>query len=186
MPSPVRAVLLLALLSSAACGGELAGPADAGGGLTLSATPQAVGSVVSGDVQIDDLAAFGEEWERHTYHAETLTNRNQARGSFRVRIRWLGNFAEDFAAGRVVCLVVEPDGRTARLAGVIEETSIPGFVGLGAVWTVVDQGLAGDQTTDIAFAVSLATAMYHCRTGFGTGEFASFQTVGSGGLTVAP
>lgn len=186
MRSPVHTLLVLSLLSTVACGDELRDFPASPAGLSLSATPQAVGSVVSGDVQLGNLADFGVLWERQTYHAETLTKRDQARGFFRARFRYLGNTAEDFVTGRVVCLAVEPDGQTARLAGIIEESSIGGFVGLSAIWTVVDNGAGGDQTTDIRSGLSLADGMFHCRTGFGTGEFGTFQTVQSGGLTVTP
>jgi len=101
--------------------------------------------------------------EIHSYDAEIKNQR--VNGAFVVH-----NFDKDGgpvsdAKGEVICIVFEEDCKTARITGVITSGSDPTFIGLYAIWTVLDNGMGLNETTDIRYPIDQATADYHCNVG---------------------
>ena len=84
--------------------------------------------------------------------------------------------------GDMFCFTIV--GNTARLAGQIDKSTIPGLEGVYVVWTVIDNGEGAndppDQTSDF-FGASAADAASHCATGF---NLAPFLPVLGGNLQV--
>ncbi|WP_296704992.1 hypothetical protein [Algoriphagus sp.] len=75
--------------------------------------------------------------------------------------------------GEITCLVFEEDCQTARITGIINNSTIPFYKGRYVRWTVIDNGDSGDLTTDMQFSVSQEMAEFHCQTGAGVENFYS-------------
>lgn len=85
----------------------------------------------------------------------------------------------DRITGDVQCFVILPDGKTARVAGVItSSTNAQVPAGLDAIWTVRDNGEGSqdldDAATDLSWGHPSGTAQRHCDVGvrFYTGPHA--------------
>jgi hypothetical protein len=113
-------------------------------------------------------------------------------GSFQGRFEVRDVFTDGSEAlkvrGRVTCFTVEPDGRTARMGGVIE-----GGIDeppLEAVWTVRDNGEGAndpeDQATDLRFFQPPGTAEFHCAVGFPPEAFGTFGNNERANVQVRP
>ncbi|HEX6587897.1 MAG TPA: hypothetical protein VF039_02655 [Longimicrobiales bacterium] len=89
--------------------------------------------------------------------------------------------------GDVVCVTILPDGRTARVGGIIERASSPlpeGYT--AAVWTVRDNGEgrgATDFASDIRYGYPTGDEQFFCDQGFNLGVF---QPVERGNIQVRP
>lgn len=71
----------------------------------------------------------------------------------------------EWASGEVICMTLGDDGITARLGGVVTDSSNPDFIGQFAVWIAVDED-TGDFSTDIRTGFDIFTVEYHCTEGF--------------------
>lgn len=65
------------------------------------------------------------------------------------------------AQGTIDGIVFERDCKTARITGTITSGSDPAFIGLYAVWTVIDNGSSINETSDIRYPIDAETAKYH-------------------------
>jgi hypothetical protein len=100
--------------------------------------------------------------EKYSFDAHYLGD-GSLHGSFNVRDLFI-NEAEKatgaekaFAKGRVTCFTIDPDGKTARMGGVVEAGNPPEFVGTHARWTVRDNGEGRseprDEATDLIWGI---------------------------------
>jgi hypothetical protein len=101
--------------------------------------------------------------EVHSYRAEIKDQRVE--GTFEVYNFDKNGGPVSDAKGQVICIAFEEDCKTARITGVITSGSDPAFAGLYAIWTVVDNGMDINETTDIRYPIDQATADYHCEVG---------------------
>lgn len=101
--------------------------------------------------------------EAHSYSAKIKDR--VIEGSFEVYNFGLEGEPVSDAKGEVICIVFEDDCKTARITGIITSGSDPTFPGLYAIWTVVDNGMDINGTTDIRYPLDEATAKYHCEVG---------------------
>ncbi len=129
----------------------------------LAATP---GQSASGHVE-HDFTEFGVPIEKYSFTAVRQPDGSVA-GRFQVRDVFVEG-GQMTVEGAVVCLTILPDGKTARVGGVIDLSSEASFVGRDALWTVIDNGeganSAPDDATDLRFGPSPGTAVFHCSTG---------------------
>lgn len=75
--------------------------------------------------------------------------------------------------GEITCLVFEEDCKTARITGLIQNSTIPFLIGRYAKLIVVDNGETGDLSSDLQFGGQLESAEYHCLVGAGIESFYS-------------
>ncbi len=171
------------LFFASACGSDQTGPtAVDNGGLILAAA----GPSASGHVEIDDLgSAFSIE--KYSFNARIV--KGAAQGQFQIKdvITAGGKIT---VHGEVTCLVVEPDGKTARMTGVVTSSSIETMVGTNTIWTVRDNGegkkAPRDEATDLRYGVTQASADAHCATGIDPAAFGTFQESDRGNVQVRP
>ncbi len=185
----VRHVFVFCLVCSFAlfaCNAESGPTAADTGGLVVAAS----GPSASGHVDIDEIPpAFGTlNHEQYSFNARVQKN-GDVHGRFEIRDDFAGG-DKFHTRGDVLCLVVEPDGKTARMSGIVTASDFDGFEGTYAVWTVVDNGEGKnsppDQATDIRFGLGEATATTHCETGIDPAAFGTFQDNNRGNVQVRP
>ena len=165
------AALLMALVLG--CGDQV-GPSRPDAPSSAPSFARTSQSSVSGHIE-RDLTDFGV-LEKYSFHAHYL-------GNGRVEGRWqLEDFYDDgfkeVARGRVTCLTIEADGRTARIGGITDEATNPVNIGFDALWIVVDNGeganAAEDQATDLRYGQPSGLAAEHCEVGFPPEAFGTF------------
>ena len=133
---------------------------------------------------------FGVIVEKYSFTAQLLGN-GEFGGRFNVRDYFEDGSDKASAKGRVTCFTVEPDGRRARMGGVVEEASDPTLKGTEAVWTVQDNGEGGapeeqDQGTDLRWGLPPGFAETHCTTGFPPEAFGTYGESARGNVQVRP
>jgi hypothetical protein len=143
------------------------------------------GPSASGHIERD----LGGVLEKYSFNAHNLGN-SKIGGRFNVRDIFPDGSGKDVAKGSVTCFTVEPDGKTARMGGIVESATNPDFVGTDAVWTVVDNGEGQkdppDQGTDLRWALPPGYAEFHCTVGFPPEAFGTFGFSGRGNVQVRP
>lgn len=172
-PAPALVLLSVAALLTS-CGSD---PTSSGG---LGAEFASGGSGPSAGGHVErDLAEFGVPVEKYSFNAHYLGD-GSVGGRFVVRDVFADGSETIKLRGRVKCFTVEPDGKTARMGGVIEGGTIPEAEGFEAVWTVRDNGEGRndprDQATDLRFAFppEAGIADFHCAVGFPPEAFGTF------------
>lgn len=125
---------------------------------------------VSGHVELD--LSFGDvPVEKYSFSAirnpdGTVTGRFNVRDDYAT-----DGIPTDKLNGRVTCFTILPDGKTARVAGIIEHSTNP-FVpaGRAAAWTVRDngEGQAQDAASDLRWGFNAGAAQFHCAVGIGS------------------
>jgi hypothetical protein len=169
-----------ALLTS--CGTDPTKQSDIGAPEFASGTS---GPRASGHIERD----LGGVLEKYSFNAHNLGN-GKVGERFNVRDIFPDGSANDVAKGSVTCFTVEPDGKTARMGGIVESAANPDFVGTDAVWTVVDNGEGQkdppDQGTDLRWGLPPGFAEFHCTVGFPPEEFGTFGFSGRGNVQVRP
>lgn len=119
------------------------------------------GTVMATDVflDFDGLLVWKSATEKHSYFAKIKDKKVE--GTFEVyNFDTEGNPVSD-AQGEIESIVFEQNCTTARITGIITAGSDPTYLGLYAVWTVVDNGSTINETTDIRYPVDPETAKYH-------------------------
>ncbi|MBN7812005.1 hypothetical protein J0A68_13720 [Algoriphagus sp. H41] len=101
--------------------------------------------------------------EIHSYNGR-LKNR-VVDGTFEVYNFGVEGEPVSHAKGEIICIAFAEDCKTARITGVITSGSDPTYPGYYAIWTVVDDGMGINETTDIRYPIDEATANYHCEVG---------------------
>ena len=181
-PTPSVVVLSLAALLTS-CGGDPTG----------SGTPGAeFASGGSGPSASGHIERFFEGCcvEKYSFNAHSLAD-GSVQGRFNVRDLFIDGSEKAFAKGRVTCMTVEPDGKTARIGGTVESADVPEFVGTDAVWIVRDNGEGRkdppDQGTDLRWGLPPGEfAQFHCDVGFTPDDFSTFGLSGRGNVQVRP
>jgi hypothetical protein len=124
-----------------------------------------------------DFTIFGVPIEKYSFIAHILGN-GAFQGRFEVRDVFADGSEALKARGSVRCLTVEPDGRTARMGGVVDGSNDPELVGTEALWTVRDNGEGQndprDQATDLRFGQPPGVAEFHCAVGVPPEAFGTF------------
>lgn len=122
------------------------------------------GSAMANDVFIKfNGTHYKSATEIHSYSA-SIKNR-VVEGRFEVYNFGLQGEPVSDVQGDVICIVFEDDCKTARVIGIITSGSDPAYLDDYAIWTVVDDGMNINETTDIRYPVDKATADYHCSAG---------------------
>lgn len=119
------------------------------------------GTVSATNVALDfnGLLVWKSASEIHSFYA-TIKDR-VVEGTFEVyNFDPEGNPVSD-AQGVIDGIVFEQDCLTARITGKITSGSDPTYLGLYAVWTVMDNGTDINETTDIRYPTDFETAKYH-------------------------
>lgn len=94
------------------------------------------------------------------YDFEAEKDDGEVEGSFWVEytVTETGAFGEEgqkiWAKGPATCFTIQPDGKTARLAGLATDSNLSFLVGLYAIWYVIDNG-EGDDDEDGALDVAV-------------------------------
>jgi hypothetical protein len=180
------AVLLSVTALFTSCRGDPTGSASPGAEFASGSS----GPSASGHVE-RDLPEFGVLVEKYSFNAHDLGD-GSVGGRFNVRDFFIDGSEKAFAKGRVTCFTVEPDGKTARMGGVVEAGDPPEFVGTEAVWTVRDNGEGAqdpeDQGTDLRFGLPPEEefAEFHCTTGFPPEAFGTFGETERANVQVRP
>jgi hypothetical protein len=148
LSSPLVLLSLVALLTS--CGKDALRESDTG---APDLTGGGAGPSVSGHVEHE---IEGCCTEKYSFHAHYLGD-GSLQGSFNVRDLFFDGSEKAFAKGRVTCFTIDPDGKTARMGGVVEAGNPPQFVGTEARWTVRDNGEGQseprDEATDLVWGI---------------------------------
>lgn len=122
------------------------------------------GTAEASDVSFNfKYTLFRSDTENYSFNA-SIKNK-VIEGTFEVFNYDRNGISVSDAKGNITCIVFEEDCKTARITGIITSGSDPEFLGLYAVWTVVDDGLDLNETTDIRYPIDEATAKYHCEEG---------------------
>jgi len=115
--------------------------------------------------------------EKYSFTAHLLGN-GTVHGRFTVRDILADGSEGGWAKGAVTCFTIEPDGRTARMGGVVESASNPTVIGSDAIWTAQDNGEGQlpvqDQATELLWALGAGFAAFHCNEGLSTDAFGTF------------
>jgi hypothetical protein len=147
LSSPLILLSVAALLTS--CGAEATKESDtgapefAGGGSTSA----------SGHVEhdLEDCCL-----EKYSFDAHYLGD-GSVHGTFNVRDFFTDGSEKAYAKGRVTCFTIDPDGKTARLGGVVEAGNPPEAIGTEARWIVRDNGEGQnepeDEATDLVWGI---------------------------------
>ncbi len=119
------------------------------------------GSVQATNVDLDfgGLLLYKSATEIHSYNAEIKDK--IVKGTFEVYNFDLDGKPVSDAQGEIDGIVFDPDCKTARITGVITSGSDDTYLGLYAVWTVIDNQPAVNETTDIRYPTDAETAKYH-------------------------
>ena len=179
------AVLLSVTALFTSCGGDPTGSASPGAEFASGSS----GPSASGHIERDFEGCCVE---KYSFTAHYLGD-GSVQGRFNVRDLFLDGSPKAFGKGRVTCITVEPDGKTARMGGIVESADVPEFVGTHAVWTVVDNGEGRndppDQGTDLRWGLppeAFDFAGFHCAVGFTPDDFGTFGLSGRGNVQVQP
>jgi hypothetical protein len=148
-------------------------------------------SSVSGHIE-RDFTDLGVPVEKFSFHAHYGGN-GTVQGTF-VLMDFFPDGGKDVVKGRVTCFTVEPDGKTARIGGIVESARGPDAVGTEAVWTVVDNGEGAnaprDEATDLRWGLldpEFSFAAFHCDEGFSpTDDFGTFGETLRANVQVRP
>ena len=182
-PAPALVLLSVATLLTS-CGSDPTSSGGLGAELAGSSGPSASGHIER-DIE-------GCCLEKYSFNAHYLGD-GSVHGRFNVRDIFADGSEKIVAKGRVTCFTVEADGKTARMGGVVESGSDPGFVGTEAVWTVRDNGEGTkdppDQGTDLRWGLldpDFDFAPFHCAVGFPPDDFGTFGLSGRGNVQVKP
>ena len=87
--------------------------------------------------------------EKYSFDAHYLGD-GSVHGRFNVRDFFTDGSEKAFAKGRVTCFSIDPDGKTARMGGVVEAGNPPEAIGTEAFWTVRDNGEGQTEPRDEA------------------------------------
>ena len=87
--------------------------------------------------------------EKYSFNAHYLGD-GSVHGRFNVRDLFTDGSEKFFAKGRVTCFTIDPDGKTARMGGVVEAGNPPELVGTEARWIVRDNGEGQNEPRDDA------------------------------------
>lgn len=136
---------------------------------------------VTGHVE-RDLSAFGVDQEKYSFSAIRHPD-GSVDGHFEVHDVYPDG-SMDRVTGRVTCFTILADGKTARVAGVIESSTnalVP--AGRDAVWVVRDNGEgnndADDVATDLTWGYRAGSAAVHCASGLLTTTPPTFSLRGN-------
>jgi hypothetical protein len=133
---------------------------------SLAVLSRSGNTVVSGHVKGAD-GQLGLKFEQFSFTAVQKAN-GSVRGEWQVMDLDGGTI---IAHGDVTCFAIEPDGKTARIGGLIEGGNTPPFTNPGneANWTVRDNGEGAnsptDMGTDLTFGFSAGSSLggeCHC------------------------
>jgi len=161
----MRAVVVLSALVLAGCqdasSPEAGSPLFARGGVS--------GPAASGHVE----RVFPGVTEVYSFTAQVVGN-GAVKGRFQVRDVYDDGVTVLREMGEIHCLVVEADGRTARIGGLVTQGS-ESFAGTFTAQTVRDNGEGAgsppDEATDLRYGVSQAASAFHCASGLNLGTF---------------
>lgn len=155
-------LLVLAIVACAACSESAVEPTNLQPSFARNASQQSV----TGHVE-RDLSFGGVPVEKYSFSA-VRTPTGDVNGRFEVH----DNYADgnvDKITGRVTCFQIMPDGKTARVGGVIESSTNPVVpAGREAVWVVRDNGEGNDLDdvgTDLSWGYNAGAAQSFCSTG---------------------
>jgi hypothetical protein len=165
------------------CGSDPTTPiGTAGPDFNANGGPRASGHVERG------LEDFGVAIEKYEFSAHSLGT-GEVGGRFNVRDVFTDGSEQLKVRGEVTCFTVEPDGRTARMGGIVDGGD-PTFDGTEAVWTVRDNGEGSDdppdEATDLRFGLPPGNAEFHCAVGFPPEAFGTFGPSERGNVQVRP
>jgi hypothetical protein len=170
-PTPAAVLLSVAALLTS-CGGDPTGSGIPGAEFASGGS----GPSASGHVE-RDFTVFGVPIEKYSFIAHILGN-GAFQGRFEVRDVFADGSESLKARGSVTCFTVEPDGKTARMGGVVEGSNVPELVGTEAFWTVRDNGEGQndprDEVTDLRFGQPPGSAEFHCAVGVPPEAFGTF------------
>jgi len=176
-------VLFTVGLALTSCENDPTGSVDPGPSFSSGGS----GAGASGHVE-RPLPAFGLVIEKYSFIAHTLGN-GAFQGRFQVRDVFIDGSESLKVRGSVTCFTVEPDGRTARMGGVVDGGD-PAFDGTEADWTVRDNGEGQndprDQATDLRFGLPPGFAEFHCTVGFPPEAFGTFGDTERANVQVRP
>jgi hypothetical protein len=134
------------------------------------------------------LAEFGVTIEKYSFTAHHLGS-GEVGGRFQVRDVFADGSEQLKVKGEVTCFTVEPDGKTARMGGIVDGGD-PSFAGTEAAWTVRDNGEGNndppDEATDLRFGLPPGIAETHCTVGFPPEAFGTFGPSERGNVQVRP
>ena len=169
--SRLPAALIMAL--ALGCSDQV-GPNQTGASSSAPSFARTSQSSVSGHIE-RDLTDFGV-LEKYSFHAHYLGN-GGVEGGWQLEDFYANGFKE-VARGRVTCLTIEADGRTARIGGITDEATNPVNIGFDAVWVVVDNGEGAnapeDEATDLRYGQPSGLAAEHCEVGIPPEAFGTF------------
>lgn len=119
------------------------------------------GTVMASNVFLDfnGLLIWKSATEKHSYYAKIKDR--VVEGTFEVYNFDLEGEPVSDAQGEIESIVFEQDCKTARITGIITKGSDPTYLGLYAVWTVIDNGSNINETSDIRYPIDPETAKYH-------------------------
>jgi len=147
MRSAILGVLIVGL---AACSGEQAGitaPNDGAVSIAPADNPAGVSANVTGSAMVQVFAINGLGLRKLTFNAQILND-----GS--VSGEWNIVAGASILHGDIDCLTILPDGRSARLSGIVTDAKFTSFIeGTAFALEVVDNGegnsMPADVTTDL-------------------------------------
>lgn len=127
---------------------------------------QGGGPAASGRV-VRTGGVFGAIIDEYSFNAHTAGTGSVV-GRWAEKVRYPDG-TMDSSEGDLLCVVVDPDGITARMTGIITNASYAPFIGFYAMWTVRDNGegakASPDRATELLF-VPQRYADWHCAVGF--------------------
>lgn len=182
---PVAALILLSVTALfTSCGTDPTRHSDTG---APELSDGSSGPSASGHVEHD---LEGCCVEKYSFNAHYLGD-GSVHGGFNVRDFFTDGSEKAVAKGRVTCFTVEPDGKTARMGGVVESDD-PTLAGTEAIWTVRDNGEGQneprDQATDLIYGIPARfnVAARHCAVGIRPEFFNKFGEIERGNVQVRP
>jgi hypothetical protein len=129
--------------------------------------------------------------EKYSFQAHYLGD-GSLQGSFNVRDLFTDGSEKAFAKGRVTCFTIDPDGKTARLGGVVEAGNPVEAVGTEAIWTVRDNGEGQmdprDEASDLIWGIPpvFNAAGRNCAGAIPLSRFNVFGLIARGNVQVRP
>ena len=147
------------------------------------------GPSASGDVVVDVPPGLSSSFDKYSFSAN-VRGGDRTVGWFEVTRELANGGGKIRERGQVLCLTVEPDGKTARLGGVIRRSQ-DGHRDQYTIWTVRDNGEGEkdppDQATDMRndFTDPVIPEA-HCAIGFPPEAFGTFGDIKRGNVEVKP
>lgn len=129
--------------------------------------------------------------EKYSFEAHYLGD-GSLQGSFNVRDLFTDGSEKAFAKGRVTCFTIDPDGKTARMGGVVEAGNPAEAVGTEAFWTVRDNGEGEneprDEASDLIWGIppQFNAAARNCAGAIPLSRFNVFGPIARGNVQVRP